>query len=182
MGEAIGEVIEEAYSSGDVSIGIGAAFPVDDSLGPGFCADFQLRGYCLSDYIAWDMAYQHMQFRDKANGGHLTANMFVMGLGGASEVFVSSPASRPFRWGVAAVAAFPRYSHSRDLVIVENEPLYGMKLRFDWLPLTDWRGGWVSGILEFQALTGDAIGTASDAEMWEMPLVVVAKGGIQFCW
>jgi hypothetical protein len=181
VGELMGEAIEYVYETGDVSVGIGAAFVADDSLEPGLCMDIQLRGY-FGDHVTWDMGYQQLQFDDRLAGGTLSADMFIMALGASSDVLLRGEAGRPFRWGAALVVAMPNYDHSGGLSPAGGGDLWGAKFRIDWLPLANWEGGWISGILEAQMLWGDTVTDESASRNWDMDYVLAVKGGLVFCW
>ena len=183
-GEAAFEAVMEdlfdaVYDDGAISLGAGVAFPSEESLRPGACADFQVRAYFFK-YVTWDIGYRGFRFRNKANLDALSADMFVVALGASSKVMVAGGEDSPFRWGVAAVAAFPSYYYD-DHVVSGGRALGGVKFKLDWIPMPD-KDDWNSAYLQADLLFGPSVLDASGPVEWDLYPVVMLCAGFQASW
>ena len=179
-GEAVAEyVVDALYNDGAISVGVGAAFQSEESLKAGACADFQVRAYFFR-YVTWDIGYRGFRFRNKANLDAFSADMLVVALGASSKVMVASGKDSPFRWGVAAVAAFPSYYYD-DHVVAGGRTLGGAKFKLDWIPRPD-LDNWNSAYLEADLLFGPTVSDASGPVEWDLYPVVMLCVGVQASW
>ena len=167
------------YNDGAISLGVGAAFASEKSLEAGACADFQVRAYFFK-YVTWDIGYRGFRFRNKANLDALSADMFVMALGASSKVMVAGGKESPFRWGVAAVAAFPSYYYDEH-AITEARTLGGVKFKLDWIPMPD-KDDWNSVYLQADLLFGPPVLDASGPVEWDLYPLVMLCAGFQCSW